>query len=210
MKRLANLLSLTAALTMLHASPGRASTMPTLYLEPGQRVVQGGFADASFDAALDDRLSVGGLVAMGGIFGAARATWRFAGGRVVRAAAEDPSPAVPSQPDDQEYTRGWGLTAAAGTTMLDPYFPMGAPAPSLFASTSLMGSLPMPVRRWTGRLLPFDLLFTGALGPAYFLGLARPQYGAFLLLNLEIAVVFDQHSELTLLGNSLVGYRRRF
>jgi hypothetical protein len=171
------------------AAPAAASTMPLADFEPGVTVAIG-VPDANVDVALGDRLSVGltgYAVPLGDgwpfVSGGARATYRLLGG--------------PQQPS-------LGLSVSGGYApafLFDKNVPWG--------QLALTAALPFGRTGWTlrGSLGPMLYRHTYTTMMLFAQNFPTTETQVLLVPNLELAGVIGPGQELTLGGNSLIGWR---
>lgn len=175
------------------ATTAAASTLPTMDVQKGQSIFSIGLADANLDYALTDELSVGlsgayvssGIppytLGLSGYGGAVRATLRL--GRL--------------------YNLDFGATISSGYVAATYPGPAGTGGSSLFwwqPALNVALSPRPPFERWTtrvtlGPLLPFD---SRAFEASKWVPMP----------NVELGYRLDAANEVTLGGNSLVGWRR--
>ena len=190
-----------AGLSLLMATPCEASTLPPVDFEASRVILSAGtlwherIVDASLDVALSERVSLG-LSLIGNPLarpdkpatlhvGAIRSTYRLHGA-----------------PDAFSY----GLTLSAGTYLDKPggWF-MNPRTSEHFPWAQLAFNLALPLGDWG--------VFRGTLGPV-FVGEAatRSLFAPWLwaVPNAELALRVWPPHELTLGGNSLVGWRASF
>lgn len=176
----------------LSGRPATASTIPSLDFRQGQTTVSLGLADLSIDHALTDRLSIGfsgayvlpaHLLLVPGSTVAIRATYHL-----LRLYNLDLGLMV---------STGYGAFRFPGPGFLDqPGKVWWQPAFNVAIAS------PAPFEHWTPRL---------TLGPI--LWMEQPPSGFstwFFLPNVELGYRLDPANELTLGGNSLIGWRRVF
>lgn len=176
---------LTAALGLvLFAAPAAASTLQRVDFAPHQSSLAIGLLDANFDTAVSDRLSLGASLgwAILGMNAAVRSTWRTDG-------------------DPDGFATGWGFNA--GYSTLSAYGSGNAVwlQPAWLMSSRLGGS---------------NLFLRASLGPALWFQISTDPTGTNItpvfevLPNVELAYRFHRYGELTLGGNSLLGFRAIF
>ena len=172
--------------------PAMASTIPSLDFRQGQTMVSLGLADLSIDHALSDRLSIGlsgayvlpaHLLLVPGSTAAIRAT----------------SPLL------RLYNVELGLMVSAG------YGAFSFPGPAFLGQSGKYWWQPAfnvaiasraPFEKWTSRI---------TLGPLLWMEQPPPGFSAwFFLPNIELGYRLDPANELTIGGNSLIGWRRVF
>jgi hypothetical protein len=176
------------------AAPAVASTMPPLEVGRGRAVLAGGAWDANLDVGLSDRLAVGAsLTQLGAWYGAVRATYRMG---------------------DADGQPTWGWTCGAGFGQLWLYSRSLNGLwlqPAIEASTPIAPGWPIYLRLSLGPVL-FLLPDEESTGRQTASGvpIVQPILANWLVLawpNLELAWRVNAHNELTLLGNSLIGWR---
>lgn len=182
---------LLLAMTLL-VSPATASTIPSMDIKQGQTMVSLGLADLSIDHALTDRLSIGfsgayvlpaHLLLVPGSTAALRATVHLL----------------------QLYNLDLGVMVSAGYGAFRLPGPDFLDQPGKFwwqPAFNVAIASPAPFGQWTTRL---------TLGPI--LWMEQPPSGFstwFFLPNVELGYRLDPANELTLGGNSLIGWRRVF
>lgn len=205
-----------------HCVPAAASTMPRVDFAGGESYVAVGVLDANFDRVLDGAWSIGGTTSIGAAGNMAfgpplsfgiRATRRLGGG--------------PRQ-------LSWGLTFAGGFTPSQTYVAAAVITPGVAPPTAfqvpwfqsaLVASLPLGFVTLRGSVGP---VFSGQdrdsiwgwqvsdggrqerarhLGdPLYFL----PSSWNLFMPGFEVAFPIGTQHEVTLLGNSLIGWRGTF
>lgn len=182
---------LMAALGIL-GGPATASTIPSLDFRQGQTTIALGLADMSLDYALTDRLSFGlssayvlpaYLLMVPGATGAGRTTYKLT----------------------RLYNLDVGVMLSAGYGAFR--FP-GANFASESAGWWWQPAINValvnrpPYERWTPRV---------TLGPVLWFGRLPEAFNAWLPLpNLELGYRLDRNNEVTLGGNSLIGWRGSF
>lgn len=184
---------MSLVITSLFVYPATASTIPSMDFQQGQTMVAIGLADVNLDYALTDGLSIGIsgayvlpaalLFLHSGTVGAARVT--------------------------KHLTRIYNLDV--GMTLSVGYGAFTFPGPDFSNRWAKWWWQPAlnvalinasPFERWTPRI---------TLGPILWLG--QQPAGSnqwFPLPNIELGYRFDQRNELTLGGNSLIGWRGVF
>lgn len=180
-------------------APAKASTLPPLDFHQGQKIIALGVVDGNFDWALTDNLSVGGsLIWMNGHpeltwglytfgVGALRSTYRIFG-----------APGSTS----------FGLTVSVGQVSGHPL--IWNPNPN-----DEMPRVLSPTRNWFQPALNISvpvgsISFRGTIGPIFGADLP-PGIGIWdFWPNFELAYQINSGNELTLGGNSVVGWRFLF
>lgn len=202
------LLFAIAAVASLSSAPAaQASTLPRVDFQPGERTVAVGILDANVDWAVLDRLSIGASFIplpssiawydpiLSPMSAALRATYRLG--------------------ELAGYPVGVTLSTGIVNVLVGPNCPCGLPNP--FPA--------LPLMRWNSYVgfvqpaanitVPFKApgqagwTMRATLGPIFGY---TPQSTNFLPLwpNLEFAYSWGERTELTLLGNALVGWRTTF
>lgn len=176
---------LTTALVLgLTAAPAAASTLQRVDFAPHQSSFAIGLMDVNFDTAVGDRLSLGASLgwAILGVNAAVRSTWRTGG-------------------DSDAFATGWGFNL--GYSTLSAY---GTGHAVWLQPAWLMSS----------RLGSSNLFFRASLGPALWFQISTDETGTNItpvfevLPNVELAYRISPNGELTLGGNSLLGFRAIF
>ena len=172
--------SLLTLALLMMTEPAYASTLPRVDFHKGETMVAVGLPDLSLDYALTDHLSLG-------------ATWVSMGLPAYGFGAIRGTYRIGRVPWGGEY----GLTAAVGLESNYPATPTTPLSYQSWGQIALDASLPL-TRRFTIR---------ATVGPIL--------WGSYTLYwyavpNLELAYELNSRNELTLGGNSLIGWRGIF
>ncbi|MEB3197977.1 MAG: hypothetical protein VKP62_12315 [Candidatus Sericytochromatia bacterium] len=182
LRALAPALAAVTALSLLATAPAQASTMPELGLSKGRAMMGLGVLGGSYDLALSDQLSVGGVASAWGGFGVnalslgARGTYLLA---------------------KLDHNIQLGVTGGLGASVV------GAAG---FGATSLAANVG-PTVRWP---LPIPLLGGQQVILRAGLDIGIPLTGGGLgwSPDVELAWRFNKNEEWTVGGGTLVGWRK--
>jgi hypothetical protein len=188
-----NCFFIIAMLCGLLARPAVASTVPPMNVPASRGVLAlGALLDISVDYAMTDRWTLG--------FSGRTFLFALAAVRSSYSLGEGP------------WHTQLGLTCSAGIFGVPPQLPGGI-LPSLQGSF-IQPALALAIPVWLG----CPMWFRATLGPTFIQesdvggelpsGFPRESFGLLFLPNLELAFPLGDEDELTIGGNSLVGWRR--